>query len=126
MALLPANELRTLLRVWLLGFAGVLSKSISPLPMKSAPLLTHPVLKVVGDALSGSPSASVSLASSNSAGTATLPESTLVMTWSSAATGATFGMTLTTRLELARSPSLSLMVKPMFSVSTTEVVFCEM
>ncbi|MNL03821.1 hypothetical protein D3C87_1243690 [compost metagenome] len=55
-----------------------------------------------------------------------LLDSTLVMTWSSAATGGAFGMTLTVRVALARSPSLSLAVKPMVSVINTDVVFCEM
>ncbi|MNR01145.1 hypothetical protein D3C85_1169410 [compost metagenome] len=123
--MVAAKEPRTLLRLWLLGLTPLPEKSIAPVPMKSAPLATQPVLKVVGEALSGSPSASVSLASSNSPGTVTLFDSTLVMMWSSVATGAAFGMTLITSVELARSPSLSLTVKPMFSVSTTDVVFCD-
>ncbi|MNG14680.1 hypothetical protein D3C87_1756270 [compost metagenome] len=78
-AVLAANEPRTLLRLWLLGLTPLPEKSIAPVPVKSAPLAIQPVLNVVGEALSGSPSASVSLASSNSPGTVTLPESTLVM-----------------------------------------------
>ncbi|MNG32069.1 hypothetical protein D3C84_1179990 [compost metagenome] len=66
------------------------------------------------------------MASNSSPGTTTVPESTLVMTLSSAATGGAFGMTLIVRVELARSPSLSLTVKPMVSVINTDVVFCEM
>jgi hypothetical protein len=83
------------------------------------------VLKVVGEALSVSPSGSVSLASNSSPGTVTLLDSTLVMTWSSTATGGELGITFTVSVELARSPSLSLRVKPMFSVITVVVVFCE-
>ncbi|MNG02320.1 hypothetical protein D3C84_853460 [compost metagenome] len=65
------------------------------------------------------------MASNSSPGTTMVPESTLVMTWSSTATGGALGITFTVSVELARSPSLSLAVKPMFSVITTAVVFCE-
>ncbi|MCY1434223.1 hypothetical protein D9M71_502790 [compost metagenome] len=84
--------------------------------VKPAPLASHPVLNEAVPVFSRSLSASLSLASKASAGTTMLLESTLVMMWSGAATGAVLPWTFTVRLALLRSPSLSLAVKSIFSI----------
>ncbi|MNC82394.1 hypothetical protein D3C75_1358900 [compost metagenome] len=67
--------------------------------------------------------ASLSLANNASAGTVMALERILVMIWSAPATGAAFVWTVTTRLALLRSPSLSLAVKPTFSVTVVPLSF---